>query len=167
MEIPEREWFTEEELGTRWKSLKIDRDMIQHYIESGRLKASRRTKDYRGNISWEDSSHFWGCLITLEEVKRFELEHCLDLEPSKQPCSNLMQPYLDPHHMHYANELAVAVKAWLALYSKGGRYKPGRGHINQIKEVMDGTGLSGEAIKRIAKVVNPNKDGGSPVTPER
>jgi hypothetical protein len=76
----------------------------------------------------------------------------------------LFHPYLDPSYKEgefYSEELAAAVRAWLALYD-GGKFKPNRGHKEQIKKELMGKGLSNAAIERIATLVNPNKDGGAP-----
>ncbi len=98
-------------------------------------------------------------------IRKTSFEQWADMTFNPAAKQALQVPYLDPSNKHYSEELSIAVKAWLALYDNGGRYKMGRGHKEQIKEAMDKRGLSEAAIERIATVVNPNKDGGAPITP--
>lgn len=71
--------------------------------------------------------------------------------------------YLDPSHEYYSEELALAVKAWLALYGEGGKYQSNQAHKDQIGALLPKK-LSKEAIDRIATLVNPRKKGGAPAT---
>jgi len=98
-----------------------------------------------------------GPFFQLSEVQRFEKAQIVGLNANL-----LATPYLDPEHEYYAEELAVAIQTWMKLYDKDGNIKTGRGHKDQIKAALAGRGLSGEAIDRIATLINPKsrKKGG-------
>ena len=103
-------------------------------------------------------------LVTAGELKRFKAEHC-DIEPEQDW---VVPPYLDPEYSIQSDELQVAVHAWTALYVDGA-YKPkGLGHKPQIEAWLSrhypDPRLTKTARTRIATVVNPNKDGGNPIT---
>ncbi len=71
--------------------------------------------------------------------------------------------YLDPNHEFYSKELAIAIKTWMTLFDRG-NIKTNRSFKRQIVEWLNqnhGT-LSNTAIKRIATVINPKKEGGAP-----
>ena len=86
-----------------------------------------------------------------------------------------MPPYLDKKHQYYADELAIAIQAWMAVYG-GGNVQAQKGNKGQIEtwlnknyqtprkgEAANYTDtLSKECKKRIITVVNPNKSGGAP-----
>ena len=71
--------------------------------------------------------------------------------------------YLDPNHEYYSAELAIAIEVWQKLYESG-TIRANRAGKKQIKDLLEGRGLSNEAINRISTLVNPNKKGGAPVT---
>ncbi len=48
--------------------------------------------------------------VTQEEAERFSRKHALTLKSSSETPS-----YLNPNHESYSTELAIAVKAWMAL----------------------------------------------------
>ena len=103
-------------------------------------------------------------LVTAGELKRFKAEHC-NIEPEQDW---VVPPYLDPEYSIQSDELQVAVHAWTALYVDGA-YKPkGLGHKPQIEAWLSrhypDPRLTKTARTRIATVVNPNKDGGNPIT---
>ncbi len=52
--------------------------------------------------------------VTQEEAERFSREHALTLNSSTETPS-----YLNPNHKSYSTELAIAVKAWMALFADG------------------------------------------------
>jgi hypothetical protein len=72
--------------------------------------------------------------------------------------------FMDPEHQFYSEELALAVKAWMELYSDGGKYQRNQAHKKQIVAMLKGKGLSGAAVERIATLVNPGKRGGAPAS---
>ena len=104
--------------------------------------------------------------VTQEEAERFSREHALTLNSSTETPS-----YLNPNHEFYSTELAIAVKAWMALFADGsfeqGNKTP-RQHIERWLKAMR-FGLKSNAEQRIASVVNPDpaKVGGSPRTPNK
>lgn len=102
-------------------------------------------------------------VITLQEVNRFESENSRTINTESAKTKET-EPYLDPKHKHYAEELAAAVKTWLAMYDDGGKYKVKEGHKPQIKKLLENYGFSSTAIDRIATIVNPNKAGGAPLS---
>lgn len=86
--------------------------------------------------------------------------------PDQQNEADLSQqmPFMDPVHEFYSEELALAVKTWLALFGEGGEYQQNRAVKEQIKASLKGKKLSREAVERISTLVNPKKkkNGGSP-----
>ncbi len=94
------------------------------------------------------------------------------LKPTPQPTAaaskGALPPYLDSSHKYYSDTLEAAVSAWLALYADGGFKKRSHGHKLQIKswlkkhrpDKVD----SDYARDVIAIAVNPNKEGGNPLT---
>ncbi len=104
--------------------------------------------------------------ITAEEAERFSREHALTLKSSTETPS-----YLNQNHESYSTELAIAVKAWMALFADGsfeqGNKTP-RQHIERWLKAMR-FGLKSNAEQRIASLVNPDpaKVGGSPRTPNK
>ena len=103
-------------------------------------------------------------LVTAGELKRFRAEHC-NIEPKQEW---VIPPYLDPEYSIQSDELQVAIHAWTALYVDGGYNPKGPGHKPQIEAWLSKhypkPKLTKTARKRIATVVNPNKDGGNPKT---
>jgi len=101
--------------------------------------------------------------VTAEEAERFSREHALTLKSSTETPS-----YLNPNHKSYSTELAIAVKAWMALFADGS-FEPGnktpRQHIERWLKARR-FGLKGNAEQRIATLVNPDpaKVGGTPRT---
>ncbi len=104
--------------------------------------------------------------VTQEEAERFSRKHALTLKSSSETPS-----YLNPNHESYSTELAIAVKAWMALFADGsferGNKTP-RQHIERWLKAMR-FGLKSNAEQRIASLVNPDpaKVGGSPRTPNK
>ena len=92
--------------------------------------------------------------VTAEEAERFSRAHALTLRSIGDT-----PPYLNPNHDFYSKELAVAVKAWVALFADGSferGYSTPRQHIERWlragKFVLDEN-----AKQRIATLVNPKK----------
>ena len=105
-------------------------------------------------------------LVTAEEAERFSNEHALTLRSSAE-----VPPYLNANHKSYSNELATAVKAWMALFADGS-FEPGNKTTRQHIERWLRAGrpkLKDNAEQRIATLVNPDteKGGGSPRTPNK
>jgi len=80
-------------------------------------------------------------------------------------------PYLNPNNKYYSEELAIAVKAWLAHFVDDEYLKKISGKRNkQFKSDIEkwlteqNRNRSGRAIERIVTVVNPKKSGGSQAT---
>ncbi len=102
--------------------------------------------------------------VTQEEAERFSRKHALTLKSSTETPS-----YLNPNHESYSTELAIAVKAWMALFADGsferGNKTP-RQHVERWLKARR-FGLKGNAEQRIASLVNPDpaKVGGAPRTP--
>lgn len=91
--------------------------------------------------------------------------HLEKLNPSNEvETSFLKLPYLDAGHEFYSQELALAVKTWLALYGEGGKYRSNQAHKEQIESTLQGEDLSKSATERIITLVNPQKKGGAPAT---
>jgi len=160
---PPLEWFTFDELGWHWN---IPRSVIYRYVETGQLKRVFKKKDSRGeDVLDAEGRPVWtdkpfrdekeGYII-LAEVERWEREY--------RESSSGKMPFMDPEHEFYSEELALAVRAWLALYQGDGKYSPGQAHKKQIEAMLAGKGLSTAAVKRLCTVVNPQKKGGAPAT---
>ncbi len=104
--------------------------------------------------------------VTQEEAERFSRKHALTLKSSSETPS-----YLNPNHESYSTELAIAVKAWMALFADGsferGNKTP-RQHVERWLKARR-FGLKGNAEQRIASLVNPDKakGGGAPRTPTK
>lgn len=180
MKLPEQEWFTVRELARRWG---VGESYVDQMIESYRLNA--KVKKGNGNPASADyieesnelarfdrlqlsidpfDRMFWTTgskiVVTLEEVQRFENKAATT--SNKEVAAT--QPYLDPNHKYYSEELALAVTTWLALYGDNGKFHTRKGHKEQIVKALAGNNLSAAAISRITTLVNPNKSGGAPVT---
>jgi hypothetical protein len=101
--------------------------------------------------------------VSQEEAERFSREHALTLKSTGDT-----PPYLNPHHDFYSKELAVAVKAWVALFADGSfekGYKTPRQHIERWLRAGK-FDLDENAEQRIATLVNPktSKKGGTRTT---
>ncbi len=92
-----------------------------------------------------------------------------DLHKMTEEVSEIIPPYLDNKHEHFAPEIKIAVDAWMDLY--GGNETNSGAHsklflrwINKSPEK-----ISDNAKKRIQRVTNPknNKKGGAPPTPTK
>lgn len=74
--------------------------------------------------------------------------------------------YLNYDHPYYVDELAVAVRAWLALFENGKPMDTKKSFKQQVRIWLNadpkGRTLSCEARERIATLINPNKKGGAP-----
>ncbi len=80
------------------------------------------------------------------------------------------EDFLDPDHLRFAPELALAVHAWRGLLERdvgpGGVLKAIENWVREHPEVWQGKGsLGNDATGRIAKVANWNKVGGATPTP--
>ncbi len=92
--------------------------------------------------------------VTAEEAKRFSRAHALTLRSIGDT-----PPYLNPNHDFYSKELAVAVKAWVALFADGSferGYSTPRQHIERWLRAGK-FDLDENAKQRIATLVNPKK----------
>jgi len=101
--------------------------------------------------------------VAAEEAERFSRERALTLKSIGDT-----PPYLNPHHDYYSKELAVAVKAWVALFADGSfekGYKTPRQHIERWLRAGK-FDLDENAEQRIATLVNPktSKKGGTRTT---
>ena len=102
--------------------------------------------------------------VSAAEAERFSGEHALTLKSGSETPS-----YLNRNHDFYSTELAIAVKAWMALFADGS-FEPAGKTIRQRIELWLKArrfGLEEHAEQRIATLVNPDtgKGGGSPRTP--
>jgi hypothetical protein len=102
--------------------------------------------------------------VSAEEAERFSRKHALTLKSGSETPS-----YLNRNHQFYSTELAIAVKAWMALFAAGS-FEPGSKTTRQriVLWLKAGRfGLEGNAEQRIASLVNPDtaKKGGAPTTP--
>ena len=92
--------------------------------------------------------------VTADEAERFCREHALTLKSTGDTT-----PYLKPNHDFYSKELAIAVKAWVALFADGSfekGYKTPRQHIERWLRAGK-FDLDDNAEQRIATLVNPKK----------
>ena len=101
--------------------------------------------------------------VTQEEAERFSREHALTLKSTGDT-----PPYLNPNHDFYSEELAIAVRAWVALFADGSfekGYKTPRQHIERWLRAGK-FDLDENAEQRIATLVNPktSKKGGTRTT---
>ena len=101
--------------------------------------------------------------VTAEEAERFSNEHALTLRSSAE-----VPPYLNANHKSHSTELAIAVKAWMALFADGS-FEPGNKTPRQIIVRWlraSKFGLKTNVEQRIATLVNPDpaKVGGAPPT---
>jgi hypothetical protein len=101
--------------------------------------------------------------VTAEEAERFSRAHALTLRSIGDT-----PPYLNPNHDFYSKELAVAVKAWVALFADGSferGYSTPRQHIERWLRAGK-FDLDENAMQRIATLVNPktSKKGGTRTT---
>jgi len=104
--------------------------------------------------------------VTQEEAERFSRKHALTLKSSTETPS-----YLNPNHKSYSTELAIAVKAWVALFADGSFERGSKTTRQRIVLWLKARrfGLKGNAEQRIASLVNPDpaKVGGAPRTPNK
>jgi len=104
--------------------------------------------------------------VTAEEAERFSRKHALTLRFSTETPS-----YLNRNHKSYSTELAIAVKAWMALFAHNSFEQGNKTPKEHIARWLMARkfGLSGNAIKRITTLVNPDsaKGGGAPRTPTK
>jgi hypothetical protein len=101
--------------------------------------------------------------VTAEEAGRFCREHALTLRSVGDT-----PPYLNPNHDFYSKELAIAVKAWVALFADGSFEKGNKTPRQHIERWLRAGKfkIKDNAEQRIATLVNPAiaKDGGAPTT---
>lgn len=76
------------------------------------------------------------------------------------------EPYCDVSHPGYSKELDVAIRVWLDVVSNQAEKPKGQSFKKAIRKWIDKnhSDLSNEAKERIATLVNPNKNGGAPIT---
>ncbi len=102
--------------------------------------------------------------VTAEEAERFSREHALTLKSSSETPS-----YLNQNHDFYSTELAIAVRAWMALFADGSFEPRGKTPRQRIELWLKARklNLKDNTEQRIATLVNPDpeKGGGSPKTP--
>jgi hypothetical protein len=101
--------------------------------------------------------------VAAEEAERFSRERALTLKSIGDT-----PPYLNPHHDYYSKELAIAVRAWVAIFADGSferGHRTPRQHVERWLRAgkLD---LDENAEQRIATLVNPktSKKGGTPTT---
>ena len=102
--------------------------------------------------------------VTAEERDRVLKK--LTPEPAKDE-SKTGAPYLDPSHPDYSYTLEAAISAWMAMYVEGGFVKKSTGEKAQIEAWLETHRTkvgSDHAREAIARVVNPRKEGGNPLT---
>lgn len=89
-------------------------------------------------------------------------------QPTTAASEGALPPYLDSSHKYYSDTLEAAVSAWMALYADRGFKKRSHGHKLQIKSWLKkhrpDKVKSDYARNAIAIAVNPNKEGGNPLT---
>ena len=104
--------------------------------------------------------------VSAEEAERFSRKHALTLKSSTETPS-----YLNPNHKSYSTELAIGVKAWMALFADGSFERGSKTARQRIVLWLKARrfGLKGNAEQRIASLVNPDpaKVGGAPRTPTK
>ncbi len=104
--------------------------------------------------------------VTAEEAERFSNEHALTLRSSAE-----VPPYLNANHKSYSTELAIAVKAWMALFADGHSERGSKTPRQKIERWLRARkfDLKDNAKERIASLVNPDtaKGGGAPRTPTK
>ena len=104
--------------------------------------------------------------VTAEEAERFSNEHALTLRSSAD-----VPPYLNENHKCYSTELAIAVKAWMALFADGKSEQGSKTPRQKIETWLRVRkfGLETNAEQRIASLVNPDpaKKGGARRTPNK
>ncbi len=104
--------------------------------------------------------------VTQEEAERFSRKHALTLKSSSETPS-----YLNRNHDFYSTELAIAVKAWMALFADGSFERGNKTPRQPVERWFKARrfGLKGNAEQRIASLVNPDpaKVGGAPRTPTK
>jgi len=102
--------------------------------------------------------------VAPEELRRFRNKYGGLVGPIEGA-----RPYLDSGHEWYSSQLAIAVQAWMALFS-GGDFDAGHKSPKQnIREWLSKNAghLPATTRENIAKLVNPTdaKKGGAPPTP--
>ena len=106
----------------------------------------------------------WGVhYVTEEERQRFMRYY----RPIEEMHGGERPPYLDPKHPYYSDNLEAGISAWIALYVNEGFEKQSGGHINQIENWLKEHRpqvKSTNARAEVARMVNPNKEGGNPKT---
>ena len=101
--------------------------------------------------------------VTAEEFRRFRDKYGGVVSHAEE-----IPPYLDSSHQWYSPELATAVESWMAHFADTS-FDPGNRTTKSYVEhwlTAKIPGLSGNAFKRIATLVNPKKSkkGGTPPT---
>jgi len=104
--------------------------------------------------------------VTQEEAERFSREHALTLKSSSETPS-----YLNQNHDFYSTELAIAVRAWMALFADGSFDPRGKTPRQRIELWLRARrlNLKDNTEQRIATLVNPDpaKGGGAARTPNK
>ena len=104
--------------------------------------------------------------VTLAERDRLQEALKSTSQLTVAESKDALPPYLNPLHDYHSKALEAAISAWLALYADGG-FKKRSGGKAQIKSWLKKhrPGIPSDYARAgIATVVNPNKDGGNPLT---
>jgi hypothetical protein len=104
--------------------------------------------------------------VTQKEAERFSREHALTLKSGSETPS-----YLNTNHDFYSTELAIAVRAWMALFADGSFDPRGKTPRQRIELWLKARrlNLKDNTEQRIASLVNPDpaKGGGAARTPNK
>ncbi len=101
--------------------------------------------------------------VTEEERQRFMRYY----RPIEEMHGGEIPPYLDSEHEYYSYNLEAGISAWIALYGNEGFEKQSGGHIRQIENWLEENRpivKTKNAQAEVARMVNPNKEGGNPKT---
>jgi hypothetical protein len=177
------EFLSSKELQERWRIEPFD---LLQLMKQGELRykidGEYRIDDdlNKGGLKlWDNTEIQRACLQLSDLEKRQVFFHISDIEafetehPKYKPVESPyvikngeVPPYLDRNHKNFSKEMTIAVGTWLALYGPSGSYKSKRSHKSQSNDYLDKhhPDLSNDAKKRIATLVNPqkNKKGGTP-----
>lgn len=105
--------------------------------------------------------------LKLRPIFLFPEEKITALSGSEKTDAKTLRHLLDDKQEWYSEELAVAVKAWLALFDGGKPLSMKKSARLQIKDWLNsnyGKKYAGSTLERIVTVINPNKrkKGGAP-----
>jgi len=139
----------------------VDKKVLEAIANKGASRFPENIKEPPSEYSWMAGPEEYA---SLENILAMAGDITEILSKKSDGHSSGELPFLDPQHKHYSKELALAVKAWLALYDTDGGYRPEQAHKRQIESMLVDKGLSVSAIERISTLVNPQKKGGAPVS---